>query len=367
MSRQYFLILLLFILPVKGIAQYTISGQVLNGNDKSPVAHASVFLNNSVVGTTTADNGTFTLSEVRPGQYDLVVSCVGYETLHQAVIVNSSIKLPDLILAPKTLMLDEVRIKPKQDWAKNYETFKRLFFGTTEFARQCKITTKGLPDMLDLDFDKTTDVFTARSDDFMEIENKALGYYIRYYLNSLTYDYKTRLFYVEGTAAFSEMTGSKSQTHRWKKNREKAYEGSSMHFLRAVVSNSLAEEGFRALRLIRKTDTAHKTLNGHFFNTLIEKPLDIADFTRLTDVQGEFALSFSDCLYVEYNKKNAHKASADWSEAAITTLIFNEPYSFFDSNGIIINPASVSFNGNWGQRLMADLLPVDYVPDEKDR
>jgi hypothetical protein len=45
-----------------------------------------------------------------------------------------------------------------------------------------------------------------------------------------------------------------------------------------------------------------------------------------------------------------------------TTVIFDEPYAFFDRNGIIINPRSVIFEGNWGKSLMADLLPVDYVP-----
>ena len=49
-----------------------------------------------------------------------------------------------------------------------------------------------------------------------------------------------------------------------------------------------------------------------------------------------------------------------------TTLIFNESNIFFDNNGVIINPLGLLFDGNWGRRLTAELLPVDYVPGGSD-
>ncbi len=369
------LLFLLLLLPFTAISQFTITGKIINSSDKTPVASASVFLNNAVVGTKTNDDGTFTLTGVRLGQYDLVVSIVGYETSHQNVMVNADVKLPAIEIVSKMILLKEVRIKSKDDWAKNYETFKRYFFGESEYAGQCKILNKNLPDILDLDYDRQTKTFTAKSSDYLEIENKALGYKIRYMLSDFNRDDKTGDFYYEGTTLFEELKGSKSQIRKWKKNRLDAYEGSSMRFLRSTISNTLEDEGFKALRLIRKPNPAYDGFNAKFLQTLVSTPLTINDFVKLTNEPGTFALSFTDCLYIIYNKKKAHrqdksisssKSSPEFLDDPLTTtLIFNGPYSLYDNNGIIINPRSLVFDGNWGNRLVAELLPVDYVPETK--
>jgi len=371
MQRLAFL--LFFLLPFTGLAQYTITGKVINSTDKTPVVNASVFLNNAVAGTKTDDKGNYTITNVRPGQYDMVTSILGYQTAHQDVMVNGDIKMADIVLSPQVMMLKEVKIKSNGNWKKDYEKFKRYFFGESSFAGQCRILNKDLPDILDLEYNIGTMTFTASSTDYLEIENRGLGYKIRYLLNDLTYDARSGSFYYEGTAAFEELTGSASQQRKWKKNRISAYEGSSMQFLRSVVSNSITHNGFKVLRLINKSDTAHSSSQGRGFRTLVDVPLNVNDFVRLTDIKGEYALAFKDQLYVMYNKKKAHLgntstkewASKGWDTALITTLIFNQQYAFFDNNGIIINPQSVSFDGNWGHRLAAELLPVDYVPDSQ--
>ncbi|SHN16503.1 carboxypeptidase-like regulatory domain-containing protein [Mucilaginibacter sp. OK098] len=363
--------LILFLLPVTCFAQYVITGKVLNSADKTPVANASVFLNNAVAGSKTDDKGAFTITNVRSGQYDLVVSSLGFETSHQNIMINGDIRLTDIGLAPKIMMLQEVHIKPKGDWAKNYEKFKQCFFGNSAYAQQCKILNKNLEDLLDLDYNSKTRVFTARSADFLEIENKALGYKIRYLLQELKSDGIANINYYEGTAAFEELKGSTSQIRKWKKNRLSAYEGSSMHFLRSVIANNFNNEGFKVLRLIRKPNPDYKGFGAKYNQTLVNTPMDVRDFVKVTDVTGEYALSFSDCLYVMYDKKRAHISDKDsknlllspdfMDDPLTTTLIFNEQNAFFDNNGIIINPLSLLFDGNWGRRLIAELLPVDYV------
>jgi len=367
------LLILFLVLPFRGIAQYTVSGLVINKNDQKPVADASVFLNNATVGTKTADNGAFTLTNVRPGQYDLVVSIVGFETLHQNIMVNKDLQLADILISPKTIALKEVMIRPNGNRERDFQTFKRLFFGTSDFAEDCKILN---PDLLDFDFDQSTMVFTASSSDYLEIENKALGYQIKYFLNDFKNDAKTGIFYFEGTAAFSEMKGKPSEIRRWQKNRLKVYLGSSMHFLRSTISNSMETEGFRVLRMIRKPDPDSKGLtNIRYKETLVTKPwLTVNDFIKLTDVTGQYALGFEDCLYVLYAKKWAHATTKDKAlnptatpafldDPTSTTLIFDSSYAFFDANGIIINPQNVLFEGLWGKSRVAELLPVDYVPE----
>jgi hypothetical protein len=365
-------IILFLALPFSGFSQYTISGRIINKNDQKPVADASVFLNGATVGTKTADNGTYTLTNVRPGQYDLVVSIIGFETVQQNIMVNKDIQLADIYISPKTIVLNEVKIRPNGNRERDYQTFLRLFFGNSEFAPDCKILN---PDLLDFDFDSSTLVFSASSSDFLEIENNALGYKIRYLLTSLTSDSKTGINFFEGQAVFEELKGSKAQQRGWQKNRLKVYLGSSMHFLRSAISDNITDEGFRVLRLIRKLNPdSHGSIRSKYKETLVANPyLSVNDFLKRTNVPGQYALGFDDCLYVLYAKKWAHKAikekpvsqassPAVFDDPDGTKVIFEEAYVFFDANGIIINPQSILFDGKWGTSAMAELLPVDYVP-----
>jgi len=364
------------LLPFACFAQYGITGKVLNTDNKKPVANASVFLSNTQSGTQTNVDGMFTLTGVKPGQYDLVISCIGYETLHKDLKVNGDIALATIEISAKTIVLNEVRIISDEERERNYQAFKNLFLGPSEFASDCKILNR---DVVDISYDKQTWILSAKSDDFIEVENKALGYKIKYLLNTFSNDPKNTLFYFEGSAYFEELKGSKRQQHNWEKNRLKAYEGSSMHFLRSLPGNNFSKEGFKVLRLIRKLKPA-TTIGAAdtYTETIVTTPLANYDFFKLTTEKGTFALSFNDCLYVMYNKKKADsplervfrtgdKAPPDYmTDYITTTIIFDQPYAFFDSNGIFTNPASVIFEGNWGKSRVADMLPVDYEPVIKD-
>ena len=72
------------------------------------------------------------------------------------------------------------------------------------------------------------------------IVNKALGYKILYQLEEFQVDYKNNSMMYLGFPLFEEM-GSKK---RWKKAREKAYQGSVMNFMRCLYDNKLQQEGY---------------------------------------------------------------------------------------------------------------------------
>jgi len=238
--------------PLISFAQVKISGRVLDQADTKPVADASVFLSNSSVGTKAANDGTFNLKNVKPGKYELIVSIVGFEKYNQTIIVdNSNVTLRDILIFPKTILLNEVRIKlvTDADREKYYDWFKDEFLGTSALAEECKIVN---PEILDLDYDEKTKILTASSPDFLEIENDALGYNIKYLLKKFKLNSspsaKFRLDY-EGSVLFEEMKGTPSQEKRWQKRRQEVYEGSMMHFLRSALNDQIEQEGFRALRL----------------------------------------------------------------------------------------------------------------------
>jgi len=407
---------------------YKITGRVVNSSDKKPVANASVFLNNSAIGAKTADDGTFKLNNAKPGKYDMVVSFVGFETYRQTITVNDKdIALPDIEIKPQAILLSEVKIKPVTDAAreKYYGWFKDEFLGTTQLAQDCKILN---PEILDFDYDEETKILTATSQDFLEIENDALGYKIRYLLTNFKLDNrpfaKFRLDYggsalygeLQGTPSkfrlayggsvlFEEMKGTPSQEKRWLKRRQEVYEGSIMHFLRSALNNQVEQQGFRALRLKkyanpeRPADSLiedkikfYKKLRSEgtdrrdslsFWNkkaklpkiiTKLEPaPLHKEDLIKPTSQPGLFAIGFgkdSDALYVTYNKHHHYivNIQSTWlngpDNKESTMASFNAPFAFFDRNGWLA-PDGLIFNGVWAANRVAELLPVDYEPPKE--
>ncbi len=387
---------------------YKISGRVVNSSDKKPVSNASVFLSNSAVGAKSGDDGTFKLNNAKPGKYDMVVSFVGFETYRQTITVNDKdIALPDIEIKPQAILLSEVKIKPvtDADREKYYRWFKDEFLGTTQLAQECKILN---PEILDFDYDDKTNVLTTSSQDFLEIENDALGYKIKYLLTNFTLDNgpfaKVRLGY-QGSVLFEEMNGTPSQERRWQRRRQEVYDGSAMHFLRSALNNQLEQQGFRALRLkkyanpdrpadslieakikfYKKLRSAgavpHDSLS--FWNKkaklpetltkLVLTPLHKEDLVKPTSQPGLFAIGFgnvSDALYVTYNKnhhyfidiQSNYLNGPDNEES--TMVNFNAPYAFFDRNGWLA-PDGLIFNGVWAANRIAELLPVDYEPLEE--
>jgi len=387
------------ILPLSCLAQVNISGRILNQADTKPVANASVFLSNATIGDKTAADGTFTLHNVNAGKYELIVSIIGFEAFKQTITVGyKNISILDITIFPKTISLSQVTIKPRDDpdWAKYYLLFKNAFIGTSDIASDCKILN---PHVLDFDYDEAKNILKASSYDFLEIENAALGYKIKYLLTDFTLDNTAKTLFYKGSVFFENMKGTASQQERWQRRRQEAYIGSEMHFLRSALGDRIAEEDFRVQQLAKwanperpadsiidakikyykelksKTDIQRDSLAWWIkksklpktFQKLMPYPLTKRDLVKKTDQPGQYALGCEgDGLYVAYSKtRHFHITdNAEYLDKPInaeTSLIsFNEPYAFFYSNGVIVNPYGVILGGIWGREGVAELLPVDY-------
>ncbi|QJD95135.1 carboxypeptidase-like regulatory domain-containing protein [Mucilaginibacter robiniae] len=393
----------LALLPLFCQAQLTVSGKIINAADKQPVAKASIFLSNTTVGTTSADNGNYSMVNVKPGQYTLVVSAVGYETYNYNLAANANVTALNIELKPTSIELKDVVIKPDKEWEQNYAAFKNELFGPSPAAQECKILN---PEMLDLTYDKVHNRLLAKSYDYLEIENRALGYKLHYKLEDFERDYRDNSYYHQWSVLFEDLKGSKSQQRRWNKNRINAYLGSSEHYYRSVLNHQTEKEGFKTLRLIRKdnpkrpTDSLIKAKMHHFMlvqsahkvhgkivandsltywanqsaipkivQYLITTPQHTDSLLHRTDVTGLYALSFKDCLYVLYTKKHNTTTMSNLPMNApdnLTSIVtLTDPYLFFDTNGVVANLHGFVYEGDWAARRVADLLPVDYEPPVK--
>ncbi len=73
-------VLLLLAIPSSIYAQNTLQGNIIDKHTNEPLTFANVYLPQLEKGTTTNENGAFTISNIPTGTYKIVVSLMGYET-----------------------------------------------------------------------------------------------------------------------------------------------------------------------------------------------------------------------------------------------------------------------------------------------
>jgi len=250
---RFYLPLLFLLTSVCALAQTgTITGKVSRMDTKGALANASVFLSNSSYGTITNNDGTFSLQGVKPGQYEMVVTMIGFEDYNQTILVPKNPAEPIKVnaeLMPKVTQLHEVVITTPANWKKNYELFVKEFLGESDNAKRCKIIN---PHSVSLVYHKAKESLEAWSDDFIVIENRALGYQVKFLLKSFNYDGINSIISWEGKVLYTELKGSATQKKLWEAKRNDIYYGSSMHFFRALQNAQMSQEGFIAMILVRK-------------------------------------------------------------------------------------------------------------------
>jgi len=304
------------------IAQYSITGKVLNASNNLPLENATVFVNTTSYGTKTDKQGNFILHNVKAGYYELIFSMIGFKTFKvQVYVQHADRKVPIITLQEKVIPLIEVNITNRRKLGSKYmELFKREILGTSKFGKQCRIIN---PDVVKLNFDEEEKKLTAYSTDFMIIDNRALGYRLKYLIESFERNEKNELISYVGYVLFEKMEGSEEQQKEWNEKRIEAYTGSLQHFLRSLLGNNInreEESGFlvttdtRSRNKFRLSDTLIKekirSYSGKysqadkdslfFWTNMLQQPryIEVIDTTklrtnqivRLTDEKGLYAI-----------------------------------------------------------------------------
>ncbi len=248
----------IWLIPSSILAQQTLKGRVFAADTKQPIHLANVFLSNTSIGTVTNAEGYFTIEHFPQGRYDVVVSCIGYESFVTTIQSAQLPKTIDINLVPKVNILQEVIVEPyeKNGWDKYGKFFLDNFVGTSAFAKECKLKN---PETIRFRYNKKENILRAFADEPIILENKALGYILKYDLKTFEYNYSTRIFYFQGYPLFEEMeTGRKRLQERWENRRADAYYGSLMHFMRSLFRNQLIQEGFETRKLIKISEEEKK-------------------------------------------------------------------------------------------------------------
>jgi hypothetical protein len=396
--RLFKFILFVWLMPLTVLAQkVNVSGKITSADTKAAIPGASVYLSNSSVGTSTNNQGAFALNSLSAGQYMLVVSAVGYESSVQTVLVNNEPINLDISLSPKVIALQEVRIRPmsKSDRKAALARFKAEFIGTGPYAADCEIKN---PDVLSFSFSDNKTILQASTNDFLIVDNDALGYRIKFTLNSYESNFYTGDIAYKGNRVFEEMKGGDAKKRRWQQRRDNVYYGSAMHFYRSLAKDSLEANGFKIYRLSREFNTARpsdeqieKALqrtprskrdslmywarlqqSSHYTNNKFKGKFLVADIVQRSEKPGLFGLRFPDNLYVQYTKRwetnfyrDVYRSPQDLNYATtIVSMMVGKNFIVFDKNGAVLGDGPF-YEGDWSQQRISTQLPVDYVPYSK--
>jgi hypothetical protein len=340
---------LIFLFSITGFAQSTnsLSGIVIDGKTNEPVPFASVFLANTLLGTSTKEDGTFLLEKVPAGRYDVTVSMVGYKLFSTPVSFSESSVEINVSLTQEIIQLKEFVVKSgRSDFDKFYDTFKKLFLGQTPNSKMCTIKN---PEDIYLEYDEETKVLKASATEPIQVENKALGYTVFYLLSEFVLDYRADIFKVFGVPRFVSLNSKNAaQERHWLRNRDKAYYGSINHFMRSLLNRELVKNQFAVYGV---TSESEKKLDE---GTLFLH--DSNQFFFKGDMKIVFEGEYEDPTYHMYQN----------TESQVSKISFNDDSITIYENGYYENVQSIIMNGYFAWReCIGNLLPFNYQPVQK--
>jgi carboxypeptidase-like protein len=354
-SYRSILIFSTFLISFSAFSQFTITGKVVDSLSKEPLYGASVFCQNTTSGTVTNKEGEFSL-KLNPGGYELIISFTGYQNKEIRISSNDNNPLQvEMIKEEKSM--GEVVIRSSNEvqdgWNKYGKFFLDNFIGSTPSAAQCTLQN---PTAVHFYYYKKSDKLKVLATEPILISNKALGYDLRYQLDSFMYYYKTQISSYRGYCFFTEMQGSFQDQKTWSENRKKAYYGSKLQFMRSYYDSTLTEDGFE----IGLLDENNKTK----FNA-IPNPYDTLYYT-IYDSTFESEVYYPRKISVSYKKK----PEPEYVQKFKLPKNVGSEISYIDlldaivikENGYFYDQKDWVNQGYWSWKNLGDLLPYDYIP-----
>jgi hypothetical protein len=397
------LLLFLFVsIATLASAQTTrVSGRVIDADTQEPIPFVNVFFANTSIGASTDADGNFSFGRFAAGKYDLTVTYVGYSTFQQtldfSVEREQQVNVTLRILPKK---LNEIVVKPDTTgWARNYREFKRLFLGETGNAAKCSILN---PKDIHLFRDPETNSLVAHSIQPIQVENRALGYTLQYYLIQFEVNYSTGNTLIYGIPQYKSMPAQRrADSVRWARERKRAYEGSMLQFVRQVQANGLKSSGFE-VKVIRQipnplrmsqssidanlqrlqTKMRSELQNGStrrledsisFFmeENRKSKTVEVMENTLLSGRElfgdrKDSVVTYTGKLYVRYRRENKDpnymSPMGEVDTRQNSFIHFTEPARLY-ATGYFDPPKAIFLEKYWAwSEKIADMLPLDYLP-----
>jgi hypothetical protein len=384
-------VLLLLLSCSWAIGQRRLTGTVIDAEKGLPLPGVSIFLSSTSVGTITDERGRFVLW-MPDGTFELVATSVGYATYQQ--VVSGGTDSLQIRMFPKTSTLETIVVEAfeKDGWKKWGRWFLEQFIGMSAYAEECRLLN---PEVLRFRLSEKGKLLTVIAKEPLVVENKALGYRVRYQLEEFWFDFDTKLLFYAGFPFFEPMKGSEKRQQQWAAKRKEVYTGSVLHFMRALHAGRFQEEGFEVRTLEKKPNLEKERVRKLYRTMFSESDMVVnmagdssAYYTRvlkqpnlLSTIGKEllsreqlgamsdssvYNLRFQDFLHVwfkplgapvEYQQSFPESAGRRISELQLVDAPAVEVWA----NGYFAAASNLIFNGFWGWwEKMATMLPLDY-------
>jgi hypothetical protein len=330
--RANLLFLLIVLINYSGVSQ-EIKGTVIDAKTKAPIETATVYFDNTTKGVITNKKGEFSIKYSDAIQSPLIISFLGYE---KKIITNYREKNTLIILLEeKHESLTEVIINANDGMTRKQKLrhFKREFLGTSKFGKSCEILNE---DDIILIYNKKNRTLTANSITPIKVKNKALQYLLTYDINNFVitfnssqnniFSIKSVSFY--GNTYYEDLKDINQQ--KATKNRNKAYLGSRLQFMRSLYSQTFLENEYQLFYKRNKVNPweyfyVQSQLNSKVKKVALTRPLNIL-----------------------------------FNNSEQSSIKFSTPWVYLDFYGNYTNVKEVMFSGAMGNQRIGELLPFDY-------
>ncbi|MGV6830410.1 MAG: carboxypeptidase-like regulatory domain-containing protein [bacterium] len=327
--------ILVFFLTSFILTGQEIQGIVLDKETDLPIETASIYFDNTTLGTTSDVDGKFSITYDPSIKSPLVISYLGYETIAMQDLETNV--LYKIYLTPSVLELDEVVINPDDDWTRSekLEEFKKHFLGETINGMACEIENES---DIRLYYSIRKKQLRAVCRAPISIVNPNLNYKVKVDLKDFEVSYSyvsedkkrknTNSVYYAGSNFFQSL--NEEATPSALTNRLDVYKGSALHFMRAITSNQLEANGY-------------KLFKGKY-------PVNPKRQIKVTQIanSNSFSIKLRGKLRIVYNEKKASTIECKSKTFEIDEYGNHSPID------------QVHFGGFMGNQRIGDTLPLDY-------
>lgn len=330
-----FVLFVWLLFSILNIHSQNISGKIIDAQTNEPLFGAAVYYDNTSIGTTSNEDGTFSIEYKSNLKSPLVFSYLGYYSVTITEYENNQGLL--ITMNRKSESLDEIVIESKNVWSREsmLKEFLKLYLGDSENGLSCELLN---PEDIILTYHSKRKQLRARAKAPLRIRNKRLDYLITVDLSIFEANYwfvsknkkRRNLNFVHYSGNNFYKPLSKKPTKEVIKLRKKTYRGSVLHFMRSIANNRITREGYEVLSGNIEVDPDRYIE--------VEKQED-----------GSSLVRFRGAFTVLYKKKQ---------QSVVKSIM---EYFSIDSYGNHTPTDAVRFGGTLGAQRMGDTLPLDFI------
>jgi len=232
---------LLWIIPISLFSQRYVSGRITDADDGGPIPAATVFIANTTVGITTELEGHYRLKIPGEGNYQLVISHVGYKSVF--IEIEPGKTSFEFNVAMQIQELDEVAVSAEVRFRqRDINLFWKTILGKNPSRNTIQTTnTEGVYYY----YNSESRILNVICRKPLQIVNHETGYHINLVVDHFIHNYKTGTTDWSYQYVFTELEPTTNQQkNSWEKKRKEVYDVSIIKFIKSLYNNSLLNDGF---------------------------------------------------------------------------------------------------------------------------